>query len=91
MTGKWLTPKREVLTVRSYSSELPIGELEVVPDWHFQSQNGLPEKLMERGKKFWEYTRNVNHKEYHGQAWPRSSRQVISGNSTIVSIVAHSH
>ncbi|KAI1756019.1 P-loop containing nucleoside triphosphate hydrolase protein [Xylaria castorea] len=75
MTGKWLTPKREVLTVRGYSSELPIGDLEIVPDWHFQHRNGLSEKLMERGKKFWEYSRNVNHKEYDGQAWPRSSRQ----------------
>ncbi|KAI8950669.1 hypothetical protein F4801DRAFT_333308 [Xylaria longipes] len=74
-TGKWLTPKREVLTVRSYSSELPIGDLEVVPNWHFQRRNSLPEKLMERGKKFWEYSRNVNHKEYYGQAWLRSSRQ----------------
>ncbi|KAI0445314.1 hypothetical protein F4803DRAFT_166543 [Xylaria telfairii] len=83
MTGKCLTPKREVLTVRGYSSELPIGDLEVVPDWHFKNQEDFQEdlleeflkNLMERGKKFWEYTRNVNHKEYHGQAWPRSSRQ----------------
>ncbi|KAI0479763.1 P-loop containing nucleoside triphosphate hydrolase protein [Xylaria cf. heliscus] len=74
-TGKWLTPRREVLTVRGYSSELPIGDLEVVPHWHFQRENSLSEKLTERGKKFWEYSRNVNHKEYYGQAWPRSSRQ----------------
>ncbi|KAI0550012.1 P-loop containing nucleoside triphosphate hydrolase protein [Xylaria curta] len=74
-SGKCLTPKREVLTVSIYSSELPIGDLEVVPDWYFQDRNGLFEKLLKRGRRFWEYTRTVSHKEYSGQAWPRSSRQ----------------
>ncbi|KAI0206106.1 P-loop containing nucleoside triphosphate hydrolase protein [Astrocystis sublimbata] len=74
-TGKWLTPKREVLTVHRYSSELPIRDIGIVPDWHFQRLEDLTGRLMERGRLFWEYSRDVNHKTYHGQAWPRSVRQ----------------
>ncbi|KAI3320347.1 hypothetical protein HD806DRAFT_242322 [Xylariaceae sp. AK1471] len=75
-TGQWLTPQQEVLTVHSYSLERTIGDLEVVPDWHFGC-SGLSEKLIEQGKKFWNCSRKVNYKEYHGHAWPRSSRNFI--------------
>ncbi|KAJ8130502.1 hypothetical protein O1611_g3129 [Lasiodiplodia mahajangana] len=75
LTGKWLIPKQEILTIQYYSSDMPIGDLEVVPEWYFQGLKGFHAKLIERGEKFWEYSRKVNYKEYCGQAWPQSSRQ----------------
>ncbi|KAI0112380.1 P-loop containing nucleoside triphosphate hydrolase protein [Nemania sp. FL0031] len=78
-TGKWLTPKREILSIRHYSSDMPIEDLEVVPEWYFKGVAGFHAVLTERGERFWEYSRKVNYKEYYGPAWPQSSRQYPAG------------
>ncbi|KAJ2994012.1 hypothetical protein NUW58_g1665 [Xylaria curta] len=74
-TGQRLTPHREVLSIQSYTSERPIADLQVVPEWCFQGRNDLHDQLLKRGKSFWEHTRKVYYKEYSGDAWPRSSRK----------------
>ncbi|KAI0887043.1 P-loop containing nucleoside triphosphate hydrolase protein [Annulohypoxylon maeteangense] len=71
-TGKWLVPHSKVFYVHSYSSERPIGVLDVIPEWYCEE---LGAKLVERGKKYWEYGRVVSHKRYDGDAWPRTSQE----------------
>ncbi|RYP84834.1 hypothetical protein DL769_001097 [Monosporascus sp. CRB-8-3] len=57
--GDWLVPRLEVLLVSSFSSERGIGDLEVVPDWYFQTRKDFPEELIRRGKRYWGYAVKV--------------------------------
>lgn len=71
-TGKWLVPQVKVFHVPSYSSERLIKNLNVIPDWCYIE---LGEKLIERGKIYWSYGREVFHRRYDGDAWPRTSQE----------------
>lgn len=73
-SGKCLVPHRKVFHVLQYSSERPIMNLDVIPDWCFDN---LSMTLIERGKKYWRYGNVASHKQYNGDAWPRMPQQVI--------------
>ncbi|KAI2465337.1 P-loop containing nucleoside triphosphate hydrolase protein [Annulohypoxylon bovei var. microspora] len=70
--GQWLVPHEKVFHVPSYSSEQPIINLNVIPDWYF---GNLEDMLIERGKNYLSYGSNVFYRAYAGDAWPRTSQQ----------------
>ncbi|KAI5917972.1 P-loop containing nucleoside triphosphate hydrolase protein [Camillea tinctor] len=75
--GTSLVPHLKVLEVCSFSSMKPIGCLEVVPMWFFDKSDDFRKTLLDRGKKYWDYSREVFHCEYQGNAWPRTSNKDV--------------
>ena len=79
-TGKWLVPQPKVFRVPLYPSERPIRDLDIIPDWCYPD---LGEKLIQRGKKFSAFRKEVSYKQYCGDEWPKASEEVNNNPKTL--------
>lgn len=75
-TGNVLVPHKETFEISSFSSELPIRDLRLIPDWFITPTNSPRPELIERGKKYWSYHGAAKYREYKGAAWHQAPYDV---------------